>query len=236
MKLVHFLLDETGSMEMMKATAIRDYNQYLDDLQGQPVLLCLTKFNSAKLDLVHRPLSPEDAVRLDNENYQPGAVTPLYDALAHVIKQTENIAREVEDETGERCDVLVTTLTDGQENASKEYDLDKLNELIKEHEDHWGWNFAYIGASPEAWENEKVYAGTISGQTSTLSAAGPGGYTKSMRVTSQAVADWAANEVGTRFAYTAEQKQSVKDSSEGWHDESSAGDDKGDPSSSQKGQ
>ena len=46
---------------------------------------------------------------------------------------------------------LITVMTDGQENDSKEYTREKIFNLIKEKEKA-GWTFAYLGANQDAWE------------------------------------------------------------------------------------
>lgn len=190
MKLVHFLLDESGSMEAMRTEAITGYNGYLDSLASlSDVLLCLTKFDSAKVERLHAPLAPADALRLDDENYRPGASTPLYDAVAHVIRDSEGLAHDLP-----TTDVLVVILTDGHENASREYDVDKLNAYIKEHEEGWGWSFLYLGVGKEAWKNESAFVGTVamdSGQTYRLAAGAPG-LKASYAVAARATAAWAS--------------------------------------------
>jgi hypothetical protein len=213
MKAVHFVLDETGSMAAMQDEAITSYNGYLDTLANSGDLVCaLTKFDSTKFELVHPMVPVRDAVRLDNENYRPGASTPLFDAVCHVIKQTEQMSRELEGKNGQRCDVLIVILTDGEENSSQEYDADGMNALIKEHEDAWGWSFAYIGASVEAWRNERAFAGTILASNA-LQSSGDTGLVSAMQVTAQTVADWSVSGLGTRHAYGDQNKQEVREKS-----------------------
>ena len=45
--------------------------------------------------------------------------------------------------------VLVTIITDGYENSSREYDIEKINKLIKRL-DEKDWVFTYIGANQDA--------------------------------------------------------------------------------------
>jgi hypothetical protein len=56
--------------------------------------------------------------------YQPGGTTPLYDTMGETLTQLEKVATENDL-------VLVTIITDGYENSSREYDSEKINELIK---------------------------------------------------------------------------------------------------------
>jgi hypothetical protein len=69
--------------------------------------------------------------------------------------------------------VLLTVITDGEENSSKEYNRGAIKKLVEDCKSQ-GWIFAYIGANQDI---EKV-AATIS-ITNTLSfAASPTGSTK----------------------------------------------------------
>ncbi len=46
--------------------------------------------------------------------------------------------------------VIVVTLTDGLENASKQYNLDKIGEMIREQRDKYNWDFVFLGANQDA--------------------------------------------------------------------------------------
>ncbi len=215
MKIVHVLLDETGSMLSMKATAIESYNAYLDQLEGKDLQIALTKFDSTKHELVHKGLAPESAVRLDADNYQPGAGTPLFDAMANVMAQSEIMAKEADTEKtpDSHVDVLIVVLTDGQENASNEHTLETINALIKEREEKWGWNFIYLGTSPEAWGNETAFIGA-SLADNTLQSIGTRGYAAASSVAAAVTSSYSDSPMGTKIEVTDEQKQFVKDESE----------------------
>src|SRR5208282_5950434 len=46
--------------------------------------------------------------------------------------------------------VIVVTLTDGLENASKHYNLEQIGELIREQRDKYNWDFVFLGANQDA--------------------------------------------------------------------------------------
>ena len=199
-KAVHVLLDETGSMSIMKTEAIRGYNKYLDGLAGEDLQIALTKFDSTKVERVHGFVTPKDATRLTDENYIPGALTPLYDALATVIRQTE---KEI---TG---DALIVILTDGLENASHEMTKKSINELIKAQEAK-GWNFLYLGVAVEAWANEAAFAGTNAAQNLSRST-GKRGIMASMDVATTYTARYASSAAGSQVTLSDEEKQKARD-------------------------
>jgi hypothetical protein len=57
--------------------------------------------------------------------------------------------------------VLFVILTDGAENASKEWDLGSLSELIKEKQDQKErpWQFTFVGANIDEWATAKSLGG-----------------------------------------------------------------------------
>ena len=162
MKLVHILLDETGSMTGMKQEAIDGVNDYLDKIADvsadEDVTVSLTKFDSKGFRSLMEEVPIAQAIRLNAENYSPDAMTNLFDAIGHIIRQTGTVQKRMT-KTFSQVPVFVLIVTDGGENASRELNRDAVNSLIKEHEGE-GWTFLYVGASQDAWQNERAYAGT----------------------------------------------------------------------------
>ncbi len=71
---------------------------------------------------------------------QPGASIPVYDVMGFSIyKLMLVLERQIV------CNVMVTILTDWEENASKEYSVCDIKKLIEELKLN-RWTFAYIGA------------------------------------------------------------------------------------------
>ncbi|NIP23783.1 MAG: VWA domain-containing protein, partial [Phycisphaerae bacterium] len=115
-KYVSFILDETGSMLSVKDQTISGYNEYLDTLkQEKDVLFTLTKFNSAKVEVVYDAVKIKDVELLTADTYHPTATTPLYDAIGTTITSLEKATKN---KKGKK---LVVIQTDGLENASKEF-------------------------------------------------------------------------------------------------------------------
>ena len=142
---VTLILDETGSMQDCKGAAIAGINEYLKTLRQMPtpVRLTLTLFNSGKLEVRHRAVPVVQVPELTQETYQPAEATPLYDAIGRTLTAAGHKAQP---ESKKLCVIL----TDGLENASREYTRDGIARLIKEHEAQ-GWTFVYLGADHNAW-------------------------------------------------------------------------------------
>ena len=130
------LLDESGSMEIVRDTTIRGFNELVQTVQGlseefpqKKQLVSLTTFNGLA---VKERLFLQEAHSLSPltlADYRPNASTPLHDAIGQSVSKL----RQVLAATGAaNYQVLVTVLTDGQENASKEFSRSMIRQLIEQ--------------------------------------------------------------------------------------------------------
>ena len=140
-KHISFILDETGSMMSIKDKTISDFKEYLQQIKSFKGVFTLTKFNSNKVEVVYTK-SIKEVPELTAETYNPVDSTPLYDAIGKTVKELERDENKQE--------LLVVILTDGEENASKEYDKKAITALMKEKESK-GWTFVYLGVGQAAW-------------------------------------------------------------------------------------
>ena len=139
---VSLLLDETGSMQSCLDTTISGYNEYTGSLardKKNKYLFTLTKFDSTHVTTVHDGVQIKQVPELNRDTYIPGQMTPLYDAIARGIKAL-----------GRKRNVLFVIITDGMENASKEYTQRDVFKLI-EQKTEAGWSFVYLGANQDAY-------------------------------------------------------------------------------------
>lgn len=160
---VVFLLDRTGSMSTVKAETISGFNGYLDTLKGAPnTTITLVQFDTLGIDKLCDGVAVAKCPRLNDDNYQPRAMTPLYDALGRTISET----RGHKGLQGHK--VLFVTLTDGEENASTEWSQDRVKALMKECEDNLKWTFAYIGVGPAGWASMKHISAGLQSSSNVL--------------------------------------------------------------------
>lgn len=150
------ILDESGSMESIKNATISGFNELVQTIQGlekqypeQKHYISLVTFNGLgiKTHLDKQPVS--SLSQINEKTYQPNSMTPLYDAMGiHILKLRVDLAGM------ENVNVLVTILTDGEENASREFSGAQVKKIIEEQKSQ-GWTFTYIGANQDV---EKVAA------------------------------------------------------------------------------
>ena len=142
---VTLILDETGSMQECKGAAIAGFNQYVAILRQEPAetRVTLTLFNSRKTEVRYQAAPVARVHDLDVETYRPRDTTPLYDAIGRTL-----VSARLQVPAGSRK--LCVILTDGEEDASKEYSRSQIFDMIKAYENE-GWTFLYLGADHDVW-------------------------------------------------------------------------------------
>jgi hypothetical protein len=151
----HFyvLLDRSGSMESMRADVIGGFNQLIAEQQadGPDARITLVQFDSQDpqevlIDarrIVHaRPLT--------HSTFVPRGGTPLLDATGQLI--TRASVRQQERHVLGKWPEAITfiTITDGEENQSREYGRPEIVRLVADKE-ALGWTFAFLGAGLDAY-------------------------------------------------------------------------------------
>ena len=97
-----------------------------------------------------------EVTELNENTFVPRASTPLFDALGLLIHRSgERLAAIPEpDRPGT---VIFAILTDGLENASREFTRQRVFDLIREQQDVYKWNFIYLGANQDAFvESQRI--------------------------------------------------------------------------------
>lgn len=180
---IAFILDRSGSMGSVKGATISGFNEYVENLKRSDpnATLSLTLFDSEGIDSADARKTSEVAL-LDDRSYQPRANTPLWDAVGQVVSKSQDNPDTA---------YLVVILTDGQENASREWDRKKLADLVKAKEATGRWTFAYLGSNQDAWAEAGKW-GAHAGSTISY-AAGAHGTQSAMNTMTAATMDWAAN-------------------------------------------
>lgn len=146
--LITFILDESGSMGAIEHAARTGFNEFLDEqlTHGGDTWWTLTTFNTSTR--TRFAVIPGAEVRPLGSDYSPGGMTALYDAVGSAVTETRRYLEDAGD--GAPADVIVVILTDGLENASREWTHAQVFDLITEAEDS-GWQFIFLGANQDSW-------------------------------------------------------------------------------------
>ena len=142
------ILDESGSMEAIEKQAVSGLNETFQTIanaqkehQEQKHFISFVTFNSKRVKTVmnRQPVDPDKKQKWTD--YKPDDCTPLFDAMGLSINELKHYVKK--DDV-----VLVTIITDGYENDSREYSGSDIKRLVGELKKK-GWVFAYIGTNQD---------------------------------------------------------------------------------------
>jgi Mg-chelatase subunit ChlD len=136
----YIVLDRSGSMTSNWAETIGSINGYVEGLKkaGTEATLTLIAFDDSEPFLVVR-----DAVNIDwwsdvsVDEITPRGFTPLYDALGKTLQRAEQTNSDK---------VVVVVVTDGAENASREFTLNTVKAAITRATDEKHWEVLFLSA------------------------------------------------------------------------------------------
>jgi len=143
------VLDRSGSMSSIMADSIGGFNTFLKTQKELPdeATITIALFDD-KHEMLYDNVDIKKAEELTNKVWYPRGCTALYDAIGKTINAEKANFAKLGNEKPSK--VLVVVVTDGAENASKEYNLDAIKKLIAECEKD-DWNFMYLAANQDAF-------------------------------------------------------------------------------------
>ena len=145
-----FIIDKSGSMEGLEKDTIGGFNSMLKEQQaveGEAIVTTVL-FNN-RYELLHDRIDIRAVSPLTEKNYTVGGNTALLDALGKTIRKI----RDVQEHTAENYraeKVLFIIITDGEENASREYSAERIKTRIEHQKQKYGWEFVFFGANMDA--------------------------------------------------------------------------------------
>ena len=176
---ITIILDRSGSMDSVKSDTIGGFNSFLSEQQNVKgeASLSLVQFDD-QYEVVYLDKDINSADKLTDATFQPRGSTALFDAVGRTINSVgQRLSALPENDRPDK--VLLVVMTDGFENASREFNAAKVSEMINHQRNNYKWEFMFIGANQDA---------VLSAQAIGIPAA--------------ASLTYAANEEGTRAAYS----------------------------------
>lgn len=145
-----FILDKSGSMAGLEADTIGGYNSMLGKqkaIEGECRITTVLFDNNYAL--LHDRIDIRAVSPITEKEYQVGGTTALLDAIGRTIHKIGNAQKHTADE--DRAEkVMVVIITDGEENASREYSAERIKKLIEYQKTRYGWEFIFLGANIDA--------------------------------------------------------------------------------------
>lgn len=164
---VELILDRSGSMAQIKTDMEGALKTFLDDqrnVDGRTMTVGLTVFD----DQIEPQFEARDINEVTDIEINPRNMTALLDAVgSSIVRLGERLAKLDESERPEH--VFVAIITDGLENASREWTNEKVKDLIETQTNQWNWHFTFMGAEGADAFEQAGAIGIANGQTTTYS-------------------------------------------------------------------
>jgi len=154
---INIVLDRSGSMSSCRQSTIDSFNEFLDGQKNGPdeAIVSLFRFDH-EYEPVYEGKDVDSAPRLNARNFVPRGSTALMDAIGRTI---DAVGARLADtpEYKRPSKVVVVIVTDGGENASKEYGRQRIFEMIKHQQEKYHWTFVFLGANQDAYNESAKY-------------------------------------------------------------------------------
>jgi len=141
------IVDESGSMDHLLESTLSGLNEVISGIRSAQLKYAETQehfvsvlvFCTYECRYIYEDTPIADVQKITEKDYHPCSCTPLYDAMGMAITKLEG-------KSGEdiHSNQLVTVITDGLENSSKEYSAKSIKSLVERLTEK-GWSFSYMG-------------------------------------------------------------------------------------------
>lgn len=141
------LLDRSGSMTAIKADMEGGFNALIEEQKKQlgECTVTLAQFD----DCYENVYTCKALAEVPKLTLEPRGMTALLDGMGKVITETGARLRAMP-ENQRPSKVIMVVITDGAENASKEWQHSRVMNMVKEQKDTYNWEFVFLGAGQDA--------------------------------------------------------------------------------------
>jgi len=146
---LYFLLDRSGSMQTIVDDTVGGFDAFIAEQRTSPgeCRVTLAQFDDHYEEVyADRPIADVPSLVL-----QPRGTTALLDSIGRLVTDAgQRLAALPEDQRPGT--VVVGIMTDGMENASREWAHPQVKQLIEKQTQDYQWQFLYLGADQDAIE------------------------------------------------------------------------------------
>ena len=194
------LLDRSGSMASLWTEALSSVNAYVAKLAEDKVDtgVTLATFDTDKggicFDVIRDRITPSTWKTVTDADASPRGMTPLNDATGKIV----NLAR-----SGNYDKVAIIIMTDGHENASREFSVAQIKALLDDCRAK-NWQVIFLGANFDNATQAASYGNSMAATANSSIK----NLTPTMRATASARASYGLT--GSAMTFTDEQKRAFR--------------------------
>lgn len=144
-----FILDRSGSMAGLENDTIGGFNSMIEKQKKQAGRCFVTTvLFDHSVEKIHDRVAISDITPMTGDQYFVRGSTALLDAVGSTIEHITEIHKYIRKEDVPSKTLFVIT-TDGMENASREYTVQKVRKMISQKKKD-NWEFLFLGANIDA--------------------------------------------------------------------------------------
>jgi Mg-chelatase subunit ChlD len=164
------IVDRSGSMHGIHTDMNGAILSLLEAQSNEPgdVVVDVVTFDN----VVEYPYTGVDPLDVKGDVIEPRGSTALNDAIGLTTRKNGRYFASLAEEDRPGT-VIVVVVTDGMENASREYTTEQVKAMVTEQTEQWGWTFMYLAANVDAFATGSGY-GFAPGQTMAYAASSKG--------------------------------------------------------------
>jgi len=152
-----FILDRSGSMGGLESDTIGGFNGMIGKQKKQEGGANVTTvLFDDRMETVHDRFDIKIVKPLTEQDYYVRGCTALLDAVGSTVAKMVNIQKRLPDEYRAEK-VIFVIITDGLENASREYGYMEVKKMIEHEKEKYGWEFMFLGANMDAVQEARKF-------------------------------------------------------------------------------
>lgn len=213
---IAMVLDESGSMNSCWDATIAGFNEFIAGQKaakdvGQ-AYVTLIQFDSPKIKTVfaNRPIA--EVPNINKDTYKPNGGTNLLDAVGTAIVNVNAFLASMKKE--DRPGVIITIMTDGQENASSNYSHQMIKDMVAVAEKK-DWTFTFLGANVDAFAVGSTFGmtaqNTVSYNTTSMANTMASVTASTVRTRFDKFSGLSTQEIYSKGLFTADEIKSMKE-------------------------
>lgn len=148
-------------MKSLERETVEGLNKQIGTIKGHAdqtgdTRVSFVRFNSG-INAVYEMRPAVELREIAYDEYRPGEMTRLYDAVGYTLRQALNEEDRLRNLGEDLSDTahLVLVVSDGQENSSRDFDGPRIASMVKEAQDTGRFTFAYLGANQDLADVKK---------------------------------------------------------------------------------